>query len=200
MMMELFMKKWAKLLSAMVIFGAVSTLHAQQQGGPPGGGGGGQDNGGGPGGGGPGGGGPDGGGPPDPQEMQAMMDKRIKSALAVTDDAWATLQPMIDKVETLEHQSDNGPHMHGPPHREDQDDNGGPDDDHPQSPVEAAISNLKKVLSDKTSTDDKIEAATKAVEDAEKKTADDLEAARKELRAAVNTRQMAVLVALGVLN
>jgi hypothetical protein len=131
--------------------------------------------------------------------MQAMMDKRIKSAMNVTDDAWATLKPLIDKVQQLEHESDTGPLMHGPPPRRD-DDGNGPDDGPPQSATESAIPNLKQVLTDKSSTEDQIAAATKAVEDAEQKAKDDLTAARKELKAAVNLRQKAVLVALGVLD
>ena len=201
------MNEWSKLLSAAIIFAAVSAVHAQQQGG----GGGGQDNmgpgGGGPGGGGPGdpgggpggpGGGPD-GGPPDPQQMQADMDRRVKALLGTTDDAWATLQPLIDKVQTLEHDSDTGPLMHGPP-RPDDGNGDGPGDGPPQSASEKAITDLKKVLSDKSSTDEQITTAMKAAEDAEQKGKDDLAAARKELKAAVNLRQQAVLVALGILD
>jgi hypothetical protein len=184
----------------MFLLAAVSAVHAQQ--GPGGGQGGGP--GGGPGGGfggGPGGGpgGPD-GGPPDPEEMRQMQDQRIKQALNVSDDTWSTLQPLIDKVEELEHQSDSGPLMHGPPHPDDDQDGDNQDDNRNQSPVESAISKLKKVLSDKSSTDDQIAAATKVVEDAEKKVADDLDVARKQLKAATNLREQAVLVALGVLN
>jgi peptidoglycan hydrolase CwlO-like protein len=188
------MRFCAKILSLSLLLASVSMVHAQQQGGPPGG-----DPNGGPGGpgGGPGGGGPD-GGPPDPEKMRAMTDKNIKSAMQATDDAWAKLQPLIDKVEDLEHQLDSGPRMHGPPHPED--DGDGPDDDHPQSAIESAITQLKHVLSNKTSTDDQIETATKAVQDAEKKAKDDLAAAQTELKAALNTRQTAVLVAFGVLN
>jgi hypothetical protein len=187
------MKAYVKILSGLFLLSAVSLVNAQQQGG----------GGGGPGGGGPGGGGPGGpdGGPPDPEQMRQMMDQRIKQALQPTDDAWTTLQPMIDKVTELEHQADSGPLMHGRPHRdEDQDGDHQEDDDRPQSPVEAAISKLKKVLSDKNSSEDTIKTATAAVEDAEKKVKDDLAAARKELKAAVNVRQAAVLVALGVLD
>ena len=133
-----------------------------------------------------------------------MMDRRIQQNLNLSDDAWAKLQPLVDKVQELEHAADTHHLMHGGPPLPDGDGNGGgpPDDqdDHPRSAVESAISDLKKILSDKNSTDDKIEAATKAVEDAEKKAADDLVAARKALKAAVNTRQTAVLVAMGVLD
>jgi hypothetical protein len=132
--------------------------------------------------------------------MRQMMDQRIKQALQPTDDAWTTLQPLIDKVEELEHQSDSGPRMHGPPHPDDDQDGDNQDDDRPHSPVESAISKLKKVLSDKNSTDETIQTATTAVEDAEKKVKEDLAAARKELKAAVTLRQAAVLVALGVLD
>ena len=191
------MKNWMKFFSAAIVLAAVSALHAQQ--GPPGGG---------PGGGGPGGpggpgGGPDGdGGPPDPRQMQARMDQRIKQNLSVSDDAWAKLQPLIDKVQELEHSADTHHLMFAPPRPDDDGDNGPDDhqDEHPQSAVESAISKLKKVLSDKTATDDKVEVATKEVEDAEKKAADDLAAARKELKAAVSARQVAVLVAMGVLD
>ena len=130
-----------------------------------------------------------------------MMDQRIQKALGATDDAWATLQPLIDKVEDLEHQADSGPLMHGHrPGPDDDQNDGDQDDDHPQSPVESAISKLKKVLSDKGSSDETIKTATAVVEDAEKKVKTDLAAARKELAAAVNVRQQAVLVALGVLD
>jgi hypothetical protein len=192
------MKAWTKAMSAMVILSAVSTLHAQQ--GP----GGGQDNGG-PGGGGPGGGGfgggpgGPGGGPPDPAEMRARMDERLKTALGTTDDAWATLQPLIDKVQELEHETDTGPLQHGRPRRPD-DDGNDQQDDQAQSPIEASISTLKKVLSDKASTDPQIETAMKAVQDAEKKTRDELVDAQKQLKAAVSMRQQAVLVAVGILN
>ncbi len=191
------MRKFLMVSSLSFLLSAVSAAHAQQQGGPGGGG---------PGGGGPGMGGPGGpdGGPPDPEQMRAMMDTRIKKAMSVSDDAWATLQPLIDKVEDLEHQSDTGPMMHGPPHPDDDGDDhdgpGGDDDDHPHSPVETAISNLKKVLADKSSTDDAVQTAMTAVEDAEKKVKEQLVAARKELKAAVTLRQQATLVALGVLD
>jgi hypothetical protein len=200
--LETHMKTWAKALSALLILGAVTTVHAQQ--GPGGGGpGGGQDNGG-PGGGGPGGGGggfggggP--GGPPDPAEMRARMDERLKTALGTTDDAWATLQPLLDKVQELEHETDTGPLQHGRPHRPD--DDGNDQQDQPaQSPIEVSIAALKKVLSDKASTDPQIETAMKAVEDAEKKTKDDLADAQKQLKAATSMRQQAVLVAVGILN
>jgi hypothetical protein len=127
-----------------------------------------------------------------------MMDQRIKQAMNVSDDAWAKLQPLIDKVTELEHQTDTGPHMFGPPHPDDDDMNN--DDNHPQNPVESAMSKLKKVLADKGSSDATIAAATKVVEDAEKKAQDDLAAARADLKAAADLRQQAVLVALGVLN
>jgi hypothetical protein len=174
------MRPYLKLLSVAFLLTAASAVHAQQG---PGGGPGGPD-----------------GGPPDPEEMRQMMDQRIKQAMNPTDDEWTKLQPLIDKVEELEHQSDTGPRMHGPPHPEDDQNGDNPDGDHPQSPVESAISKLKKVLSDQASTDDQIATATKAVEDAEKKVKDDLAAARKELKAIVNLRQQAVLVALGVLD
>ena len=45
-----------------------------------------------------------------------------------------------------------------------------------------------------------IETAMKAVQDAEKKTKEELADAQKQLKAAVNMRQQAVLVALGILN
>ena len=186
------MQTWTKLLSAMVILTAVSVTNAQQ-GGPGGGPGG-------PGGGGPGGMGGH-GGPPDPEEMRAMMDRHIQHNLNLPDDAWAKLQPLVDKVQELAHETDTGPRMHGPPHPQD-DGNGPPDDDadHPKSAVESAVSDLKKVLTDQSSTDEKITAATKAVEDAEKKAAADLTEARKALKAALNIRQTAVLVAMGVLD
>jgi hypothetical protein len=188
------MRKIVKLFSALCILTAVASVHAQQQGGPP------NDPGafgGGPGGGPGGPGGPD-DGPPDPQRMQQMIDQRIKQAMNPTDDAWTKLQPLIDKVTELEHQTDTGPRMFGPPHRDDDDMNN--DDNHPQNPVESALSKLKKVLSDKGSSDATIAAATKVVEDAEKKAQDDLATARADLKAAADLRQQAVLVAMGVLN
>ncbi len=194
------MHRYLRFLSAMFLLAAASAVHAQQQ---PGGGPG--DNGGIPGrtgrrtrrrtGGGPGG--PD-GGPPDPEQMRNMMDRRVKKAMQVTDDVWSTLKPLIDNVQELEHQSDTGPLMHGPPHPDDQD--GDNQDDRPRSPIESAISNLKKVLTDDASTDDQVTQAMQAVENAEEKVKDDLQAARKELKAAVNLRQQAVLVALGILD
>jgi Spy/CpxP family protein refolding chaperone len=192
------MRIWTQLFLAAVILGAVSSAHAQQDpGGAPGGAAGGP---GGPDHGGPGGNGPD-GGPPDPREMQAMMDKRIQQNLQLTDDAWAKIQPLVDKVEQLAHEADTQHIMHHGPPRPDEDGMGPDDnDEHPKSAIETAITNLQKVLSDKSSTDNKIEAATKAAEDAEKKAADDLATARKALKAALNSRQTAVLVAMGVLD
>lgn len=181
------MRGYAKALSVFFLLAAAAGAKAQQQmgpGGPPGG--------------------PD-GGPPDPQQMQQMMEDHIKQNLAITDDAWTTLQPMVDKVLKLAHDTDTGPMMHGHPHHDDQDngDGQGPpdaDDEHPHSAVETATTALKKVLADKSASDDKIQTAMKAVQDAEKKAKDDLDQARKSLRAAVNIRQQAVLVAMGVLN
>ncbi len=145
-----------------------------------------------PGGGGGPGGGPGGGGPPDFAEMRKHMEDEIKQDMDLSDDQWKTIQPKLEKVEEL---SESLGGHHGPPR--------GPDDqndDQKVSPVEQAVRDLEDTLDKDNATDEQIKAKVEAVQKARETAAADLKAARKELKEGLTVRQVAVLVARGILD
>ncbi|MGB8352464.1 MAG: hypothetical protein WCD79_01100 [Chthoniobacteraceae bacterium] len=143
------------------------------------------------------------------EEFRARMNGFIKTALKATDDEWAVIQPLLEKVQTLQRESMAGriggfggfggfgrrggdqaaagasasPSANNRP-------------DRMGSPESVA---LKAALdSDATSTND-IKAKLQALRDARKKNTADLEQARQDLEKVLTLRQEATLVNMGIL-
>ena len=140
------------------------------------------------------------------EEFRQRMNDRIKTALKATDDEWAVIQPLLEKVQTLQFAGRAGG-FGGFGRRDRQD--GGNQSAASASPSAAGNNNrptgspesqaLKAALdSDATSTSD-IKAKLQALRDARKKNAADLEQARQDLEKVLTLRQEATLVNMGIL-
>ncbi len=140
-------------------------------------------------------------GRPNFEQMRQRWTEQLKTSLKVTDQEWAVLQPLVEKVQTAQRESmfgrfgrfGGGP---GGPRR------GGDNApaDRPQPPGQAESDALRKTLENDSATPDEIKAKLAAVRDAHKKGAASLEEARNELRKVVTLRQEATLVSMGLLD
>ncbi|MGN6369495.1 MAG: hypothetical protein ACTHN5_14655 [Phycisphaerae bacterium] len=169
---------------------------------------------------GPGGpGGP--GGPPDFAQMRQQMEDRMKEQLNVNDDQWDSLQPKIQKVQQLKRELRVGGGPGGPggfgrgpggPGRQGNQGGAnnttnpggrrggfGPPGMDANSPVQQALSSLREAIRNNASEDTvqaKLATYRKAIADAKAQ----LETAQKELTAATNAHQQAVLVSMNILD
>ena len=147
-------------------------------------------------------------------EARKAMSDRMKEQFGCTDDQWKALQPMIDKVQTLQRDARGGmggmggmmggrgrggnqpgvatPAATTPP--------AAPDPNaRPQSDLEKKGAELQKLLQDKASTPEAIKLALAAFRDARVKAEEELNKAQNELRAVLSARQEAQAVAWGLL-
>ena len=126
------------------------------------------------------------------QDFMQRMNDRLKESLKVTDEEWAVLKPLIEKVQTAQREAGAGRGFGG---RGPGGDNNTPD----TRPGAAESAALRTALeSDSTSADD-LKAKLAAVRAVRKKGAADLAVAREELKKVVTVRQEAVLVSMGML-
>jgi hypothetical protein len=155
------------------------------------------------------------------EEFRKRMNDRLKEALKATDEEWAVLQPLIEKVQTKQRETmtsrfggmfgGRGPGGGGGGGGGGGDrgagaggntgggaggggDRGG---DRGGSPESQALRTALE--SDSTSAED-LKAKLTAVREARKKSAAELEAARTDLAKVLSVRQEAVLVSMGVLD
>jgi len=141
-----------------------------------------------------------------PADFMARMNERLKASLKVTDEEWAVLQPLIEKVQTAQREAGagrgfggrgGGPGGPGGPGGAGGAGGGTPPTDTRPGAAESAA--LRTALdSDSTSADD-IKAKLAAVREIRKKGAADLGVARDNLKKVVTVRQEAVLVSMGIL-
>ena len=157
-----------------------------------------------------------------PEEFRARMEERIKTSLKVTNDEWAVLQPLIEKVTTKQREAmsgrfggfggfggrgggpggDRGGAGGGAP--------GGAPSGAPGGATAAAPGGdragsaesqaLRDALEKDSSTAEDIKAKLNAVRDSRKKATADLASAREELKKVVTVRQEAVLFSMGILD
>jgi Spy/CpxP family protein refolding chaperone len=142
------------------------------------------------------------------EEFRNRMNARIKEQLKATDEEWAVLQPLIEKVQTKQREAmtsrgfggffggrggggDRGADRGGGGGG-----GGGDRGDRAGSPQAQALRTA--IESDSTSAED-LKAKLAAVREARKKAAAELEAARADLAKVLSVRQEAVLVSMGVL-
>jgi hypothetical protein len=143
-----------------------------------------------------------------PEEFRQRMDDRLKTALKVTDDEWAVIKPLVDKVNTVRASGGGGFGGRGggrgpgggtaggaaPAAGQPAAPGGGNRGGSPESQA------LRAALDSESSTPDDIKAKLAAVRDARKKNAAALDAARTDLRKVLTLRQEAVLVSMGMLD
>jgi len=141
-----------------------------------------------------------------PEEMRKRMQDRMRERLGATEEEMKVLGPKIEKVSTLQRAGRGGfgggmaargggrrggtpgaTPAPGAPARE-------------QSDVQKKTEALQSLLDDQASSSSAIKAALDALRAAREKAAQELEAARKDLRAVVTVRQEAALVLMSVLD
>ncbi|MDB5175010.1 MAG: hypothetical protein JWM97_3320 [Phycisphaerales bacterium] len=179
----------SKLLSVLLALITCAAVPAFGQAPPPGGGGQG-----GPGGG-PGGPGGGPGGRPDFAQMRKMFEERMKQQLEVNDDQWAAIQPKIEKIQQLQRDASGrgfgrGPGGPGGP--------GGPDQQ--LSPVQEKVKALQEAVASPDATPEDVKAKLEALRHAKAEARKELAKAQDDLRTALNLKQEAVLVVMGMLD
>jgi hypothetical protein len=157
-------------------------------------------------------------------EFRQRMAERLKTSLKVTDDEWAVISPLIEKVQVKMRDSASsrgfgggapgGPGGPGAPggggdrRRGGGEGGGAPTAGTPggggdsQRPVRATSPErdaLRTALESETSTPEEIQAKLTALREVRKKSEAELNAAREELRKVLSVRQEAALVGMGML-
>ena len=155
-----------------------------------------------------------------PEEFRKQMTERLKTSLKVTDDEWAVIQPLIEKVQTKQRDSMSsrfggfGGGPGGPPggdRRRGPDGggggtpsagsapSGGGDPNRTERAGSAEREALRTALESEATTPEDIKAKLTAVREVRKKSEAELAAAREDLKKVLSVRQEAALVAIGIL-
>ena len=140
------------------------------------------------------------------EQMRQRMQERMRERLGASEEEWKVLGPKIEKVQQIQRQSrggfggmmGRGAGRRGRRGGERQPAEGAPARE--QSEVQKKTAALQRLLDDANSSPRAIKAALDSLRQARAKAAQELEAARKELRAVVTVRQEASLVLTGVLD
>lgn len=135
-----------------------------------------------------------------PEEFRQRMAERMKTSLKVTDEEWAVLSPLIEKVQTVQRES-MGSRFGGFGGRGGGDRGGGGGNSGGDStrPGAAESTALRTALESESTSPEDLKAKLAAVRDFRKKSAAQLAAARADLQKVVTVRQEAVLVSMGIL-
>lgn len=140
------------------------------------------------------------------EEWRQRMNDRLRQDLGFSEEEWKAVQPLYEKVVTLQRQSRGGfgGMMVRFRRRGDGQRDGGEDGDRPERPTDPselgkARTRLAEVAENDAATSEQIQAAVKDYRAARDKLDEQLEQARKELRSVLNARQEAKLLLRGVL-
>ena len=142
------------------------------------------------------------------EDFRARMNDRIKTALKATDDEWAVIQPLLEKVQTL--QFANRPSFGGfgggnNRRRGDGGNQASPspspstNNNRPERTGSPEATALKTALETDGTSDADIKTKLQALRDSRKKNAADISVAREDLKKVLTLRQEAVLVNMGIL-
>lgn len=139
-----------------------------------------------------------------PEEFRQRMNDRLKTSLKASDEEWAVIQPLIEKVTTKQREASGnrfggrgGPG--GPGGRGGAGGGGGSQADRPQSAASAASQALRTTLENESASPEEIKAKLTAVREARKKAEGEVTQAREALRQVLSVRQEATLVSMGIL-
>ena len=114
------------------------------------------------------------------EQFRQKMSEYLKKSLNVSDEEWAILQPLIEKVKTKKMATFGT--------REDSNSSA------PALPVQDASSALAAAVASENSSPEEIKARLEALRAARKKAGEELDQAREELRGVLTLRQEAQLV------
>ncbi len=152
-------------------------------------------------------GGPGGPGGPDSAAFRQRMNERLKTALKASDEEWAVIQPLLEKVmeKQREVMMSRMGGLFGGDRRGGGNRPGGPEQNNatntnrPPRVNQPEIEALKNALQNDSTPNDQIKAKLEAVRAARKKATAELEAASEDLRKVLSLRQEALLVMMGIL-
>ncbi len=135
------------------------------------------------------------------EEMQRRMAERMKEALGASDEEWGLLQPMIEKVTTLQAASRGvmGMGMMGGRRGGQEMGPAGQPGERGQSELTKAQQELRSVLDNPNAGSSEIKTKLDAMRAAREKNKKELASAQNELREVLNVRQEAQLVMMGLL-
>jgi len=134
------------------------------------------------------------------EQFRQRMNERLKENLKVSDEEWAVIQPLIEKVQVKQREAGASRFGGGRPR-------GGPDGGSPgqgsgNRPERAGSEQaqaLRTALDDANSTPEDLKAKLAALRESRKKAQAELEQTREELRKVLTLRQEASLVLIGIL-
>ncbi len=149
------------------------------------------------------------------EEFRQKMAERLKTSLKVSDEEWAVIQPLIDKVTTKQRDAGGSRVGGGGPPRGG---SGGPggsggggggpqpssgggssDPSRPERAGSAEREALRAALENEGTSPETLKAKLTAVREVRKKSAAELTEAREDLRKVLTVRQEALLVSYGIL-
>ena len=134
----------------------------------------------------------------DPAQWQERRNQEMKTALGMTDEEWTAVQPLIEKVQTLNREALQ---MRFGFMRRRRGVREGDDAGQEFSAVSLAFAELQGAAApDSNATDEEIRTKLKAYREARDKARQELDEAKKALREALTLRQEAALVVRGILD
>lgn len=148
-----------------------------------------------------------GGGNFDPEQFRQRMEERLKESLKVSGEEWTALQPLIEKVTTKQRESMSG-RFGGFGRGRDGGGGGGGGNaggggggggGRSERAGSAESEALRTAIESESTSPEDLKAKLAAVRAIRKKAADELAAAREDLKKVVTVRQEAVLVSMGIL-
>ncbi len=149
-------------------------------------------------------------------DFRQRMNERMKAALQASDDEWAVIEPLLEKVETAQRATmagrfggfggrrggggPGGPGGGGAPAVSGTNGGGGGGGRGPGRFDSPEADALRSALADSSTSPEDIKTKLQALRDARKKAAADLETARGDLQKVLTLRQEATLVEMGILD
>jgi hypothetical protein len=139
--------------------------------------------------------------------MQMAFLKDLQEPLGASDDEFAVIRPLLEKVVDAMRESDGGaarfrrfPGFGGPPGQQNNNTQNGAQNTPALSPVDQATQDLQAAVDDPNINSDVIKTRLDTLRQVKSKASQDLTVARDALRAVLTVRQEAVLVDRGVLD
>jgi Spy/CpxP family protein refolding chaperone len=134
-----------------------------------------------------------------PEEFRQRMAERMKTMLKVSDEEWAVLNPLIEKVQSKQREA-MGSRFGGFGGRGgDRGGDRGGASSASTRPGAAESQALRTTLENENASPDELKAKLTAVREQRKKSQAELEQAREDLRKVLTVRQEAALVSMGLL-
>lgn len=142
-----------------------------------------------------------------PEEARKWFNDRIKTGLKVSDDEWAVIQPLLEKVQNLQFSERAMPGSFGGFSRRQRGDEasakpspaGGENNRRAARPASPEAEALRTTLESESSSTEDIKAKLQALRESRQKNATELAQAREDLKKVLTLKQEATLVMMGIL-